>query len=204
MNKPSKKLILAVAIGFIAGVIWLAAIRFFNYKSDSVHYHANFALYINGQQDMFDNFTFYEEVQSCDSDQINNPRTRLHLHDSNPGIVHVHDNGVTWGQFFANLGYTLGDNLVKTDKGVFINDTGGSYLRFILNGQEVEGVANATIRSEDVLLINYGNEDVAALEQRYAGITKDAADYNKRNDPSACSGTDQATFSERLKQSFGF
>jgi len=203
MNKLNKKLALAVAIGFLAGMIWLTAIRFVTFKDDSIHYHANFALYINGQRDAFDNFTFYEEVQSCGSDEANNPRIRVHLHDNNPSVVHVHDAGATWGQLFANLGYVLGDNLVQTDGGMYVSDTDGSYLRFILNGQEVDGLANAAIRSEDVLLINYGKEDVAALEQRYAEITKDAADYNKRNDPSSCSGSKPATFSERLKQSIG-
>lgn len=203
MKQVRKKLLLTLAVGFAAGVLWLAAIRFFTYKSDSVHHHANFALFVNGQQDKFDNFTFYEEVQSCGSDEVNNPRTRVHLHDNNPGVVHVHDAGATWGHLFANLGYTLGDTLIKTDKGSYVDGQGGE-LKFILNGQEMMGIANAVIRSEDVLLINYGQENQAALDSRFDAITRDAADYNKRNDPSGCTGTKSITFIERLKKAFSF
>lgn len=197
-----QKLTLAVVLGFLLGVVWLVALRFFTYVNPNVHYHANFALYINGQKDEFKNFTFYEEVQSCGSDEVNNPKTRVHLHDNQPEVVHVHDAGATWGHLFANLGYTLGDNLVKTDNGVYVDGEGGT-LTFTLNGKEVEGVANRTIGSEDTLLINYGTEDQTTLQQRYDAIVKTAADYNKRNDPSACTGTKPVSAWEKLKISIG-
>jgi hypothetical protein len=107
-----------------------------------------------------------------------------------------------WGHFFANLGYTLGDSLVKTDQGVFVDGQGGK-LTFMLNGKEVNGVANTLIKSEDVLLINYGNDDKATLEQRYDSIEKDAGEYNKRNDPSSCSGGKPLSFAEKLKHAIG-
>jgi hypothetical protein len=69
-----------------------------------------------------------------------------------------------------------------------------------LNGKEVDGVTNRTIMSEDTLLINYGKDDAATLQKRYDGITQDADEYNKRNDPSSCTGTKPKTFSERLEQ----
>lgn len=200
----NRKILLSVISGFVLGSLWLIALRFATYKNDAVHYHANFALYVNGQRDPLDSFTFYEEVQACGSDEVNNPRTRVHLHDKINHVAHVHDAAATWEHLFANLGYTLGNDVLKTDAGVFIDDVEGKELTFILNGQPVEGVANNTIRSEDVLLINYGTEDTATLQARYDGITKDAADYNKRNDPSACTGTKPTSFGERLKKSFVF
>jgi len=199
-----KKLLIALIAGFLVGSIWMIAIRFVNYKNDQVHYHADFALYINGQKDEFKNFTFYEEVQSCGSDQVNDPKTRVHLHDNVPYVVHVHDAGATWGHLFANLGYTLGDTLVKTDKGVYLDGVDGNKLTFILNGQEVKGAANTTIRSEDVLLINYGKDSAATLQDRYNQIPKDAAKYNEQNDPSTCSGSKPLTFTQRLKNAIGF
>jgi hypothetical protein len=198
-----KKLILALTAGFVLGLIWVVAVRFLSYKNDAVHYHANFALYVNGVQDKFDNFTFYEEVQSCGSDEINNPRTRVHLHDNIGYVVHVHDAAATWGHLFANLGYTLGDNLVKNDDGVYIDGQDGNKLTFWLNGKEVAGAANRTIGSEDVLLINYGKEDTNVLQQRYDAIIKNADEYNKRNDPSSCTGVKPKTFAERLKWAVG-
>lgn len=199
----SKGTALAVAAGFVIGVFWLVAIRFATYQSDTTHYHANFALYIDGQRDEFKSFTFYEEVQSCGSDEKNNPKTRVHMHDQVNYVTHVHEPGVTWGHFFANLGYTLGDNLIKNDKGVYVDGQSGKELTFILNGERTTTIANRHIGSEDTLLISYGDEADDTLQMRYDGITKDAAEYNRRNDPSSCSGSEELTFTERLKQAIG-
>jgi hypothetical protein len=180
------------------------AIRFVNYKSDIVHYHANFALYINGERDPFKGFTFYEEVQSCVGDEANNPKSRVHLHNNEPYVVHVHDKAATWGHLFANLGYSLGNNLVKTDKGVYAENSKDNQLTFLLNGQVVDGVANRLIESEDTLLINFGKADSAVLQKRFDDIPRDAEDYNHKPDPAACSGDRPATFTDRLKQAAGF
>jgi hypothetical protein len=201
--KVDKRLTLALLAGFLLGTFWLVAVRFATYKSDNVHYHANFALYINGQREEFKSFTFYEEVASCGSDEKNNPKTRVHMHDNVNHVVHVHENGVAWGHFFANLDYTLGDNLVKTDGGTYQDGQDGNELTFILNGQEVGGIANRHISSEDTLLINYGKDSSDTMRQRYDGITKDASKFNTQNDPSSCSGSKELTFTERLKEAIG-
>lgn len=199
-SKLQRKVAIAALVGFMLGVVWLTAMRFIGYQSDDVHYHANFALYIDDKRDTFDSFTFYEEVQSCGSDEENNPKNRVHMHDEVNHVVHVHEPAVTWGHFFANLGYTLGDTVVKTDDGTFVDGASGKKLTFTLNGDEVTTVANEVIRNEDVLLINYGKDTEKVLQKRYNDITKDAAEYNRRNDPSSCTGGKELTFTERLKK----
>lgn len=199
----SKRIALALAVGFLIGVLGLVGLRFITFQDTRTHYHANFALYINGQRDAFNNFTFYEEVQSCSSDDVNNPRTRVHMHDKVNHVAHVHDPASTWGHLFANLSYTLGNDLLKTDKGIF-TESDKNKLTFMLNGKEIQTIANEPIRSEDVLLINYGNDPQELLESRYDTITKDAADYNKRTDPSSCKGSKSITFMDRLKHALGF
>lgn len=203
MARIPKRLILALTAGFVAGVIWLIAVRFLTYKSDAVHYHANFAVFINGERETFDNFTFYEEVASCNADELGNPKTRVHMHDKVNYVVHVHDNAATWGHFFANLGYTFGNDVMKTDKDTFISGTDEKELRFILNGQETESIANQTIRSEDVLLVDYSEGTTQELMERYNGIQHDAGEYNLRDDPASCKGSQHLTFGERLKEAIG-
>lgn len=195
----NKKILLAVIFGFLIGTAWLVAIRFFTYKSDTVHYHANFALYINGQQDEFDNFTFYEEVQGCEADAMNNPKARTHLHGEVASVIHVEDTAVTWGHFFANLGYGLTDNSIRNDEGVFVAGDSGSSLSFWLNGKEVSSVANRVIDSEDVLLVNYGPADEDTIHERFDAIPTDAGEYNGKSDPSSCAGTKPTTLLERLR-----
>ena len=187
----------AVLIGFIAGIVWFVAMRVILFNDTSTHYHANFALYIQDQRDAFGSFTFYEEIQSCSAGG-DDPKSRVHMHDNIPTLIHVHDAGVTWGHFFANLGYGLGEDYVQTDAGVFI-DSGDEQLRFILNGDEVSLVNNQIIGNEDTLLISYGNNTEAELLQQFNSIPTDSGTYNSQPDPSSCSGSDSYSFSDRLR-----
>lgn len=197
-----RRLIIALLAGFLIGTVWLVAVRFVSFKDGRTHYHANFALYVNGQRDEFKSSTFYEETQACSADEVG-PRARVHLHDQKPSIVHVHDAGTTWGHLFANVGYGLTNKALQTDEAVFVDGQDNNRLRFMLNGQRVDSLANEVIQSEDVVLVNYGQDDDDTLRQRYEQITKDAAEYNSKNDPSACSGSKPLTFTDRLKKAIG-
>ncbi len=203
-TKPivKKRLLLGGGM-FLLGALVVVGIRFAAIKDDSVHYHANFALYINGQKDEFKSFTFYEEVQACTLNDPDNVKTRAHMHDQNSGLVHVHAHGVTWGQFFDNLGYTLGNKVVATDAGVFTDGQDTNKLSFILNGEPVQTIADRVIKSQDKLLINYGNDDDKTLQNRFNSVPADAAKANTTQDPAACSGSHKLTFTDRLKLSLG-
>lgn len=196
----SRGILLAGLAGFFVGLLVLFGLRFALLSNPSVHHHANFALYINGERDEFKSFTFYEEIQSCSGDELNNPKARVHMHEQINSVVHVHDNAATWGHFFANLGYQLGNDFIKTDDGLY-GDSRGKQLKFMLNGTEVDAVANRPISSGDVLLVSYGSDD-KALRRQYDSITKDAGEYNNRQDPAACAGAHELTLGERLKRTF--
>lgn len=198
-QRINKKILIAAILGFIAGAVWFVAVRFVTYKSDNVHYHANFAVYVNGEREEFDNFTFYEEVEACAGDSESNPKTRVHMHNNENHIVHVHDNLVTWGHFLANLGYGLTNDSLRTDAGVFVNDD-GDQLKFMLNGQEVQSVANRVIGNQDILLISYGSEDTETLEERFEDIPHDAGEYNHKLDPGGCGGNEELDFWTRLRR----
>jgi hypothetical protein len=206
-KKESTKLVIRrrylFLIGVLVGLFAFFVFRFATVSPNVVHYHADFALYVNGQKDEFKSFTFYEEVQACSADDHNNVKARAHMHDSKAGLVHVHDEGVTWGQFFANLGYTLGDTLIATDKGVFIDEQEGNELMFVINGKTTDSLANEVIHSEDKLLISYGNEDAKTLDSRFSTISNEAHTANTKNDPATCSGGKPLTFTGRLKAAIG-
>lgn len=191
-----------VLVGALAAALLLFGIRFASLKDTHVHYHANFALYVNGTRDPFENFNFYEEVASCGSNDLDNPKIRVHLHKPDNYVVHVHDHAVTWGHLLANLGYTLGNDLIKTNDGLFIDNQDGKKLQFILNGEPVPTAANRTIHDRDVMLITYGNEDATGVMAQYKTIKQDAKKYDETADPAACSGAEPLDFKERLKQTF--
>lgn len=202
VSKPTavkqKNALVVIAVMFIISLLWLVAMRFILLKPEITHYHANFAVFVNGEQLPFDNFTFYEEVQSCSGDELTNPRTRVHMHEQISHIIHVHDNASTWGHFFANLGFSTGDNVFKTDKGVYVESAEIS-IRYMLNNQEVDTIANRVIGSEDTLLVSINNNTDNNLDMEYSQITKEANEYNLKQDPASCSGGSPWTTSERLK-----
>ena len=201
MNNNKKLWVVAIA-GFLIGALTLVTVRFATYKPEPVvHYHANLALYINGQRDEFKGPGFYEEVQSCGSDMVDNPKTRVHLHDNTAHVVHVHANAVTWGHLFANFGYGLTNESVVTDSGVYVDGQNGVELHFMLNGEEVESIANRLIGNEDYLVVSVGSINTDELRDLPA---KDAHDYNLKNDPASCTGTKKATYWDRMKDALGF
>ena len=205
MTKPSidKKTGLIAVIAASVVALLLFGIRFALIQKEEVHYHANFAVFVNGERLQFDNFSYYEEIEACGGSDVNNPKIRGHMHDQVNHVVHVHDNGVTWGHFFANLGFSLSNDALQTDNDILVDDEGGE-LNFWLNGKPATTVANSAIGNEDVLLVSYGDTEKNELQQQYDLITKDAAEYNKRDDPSSCSGGKPFSFTERLKTALQF
>lgn len=202
LRKLPRKLFFLLIAAFVFGAFSAFWARFVLIEEDSTHYHANFALFVNGERDKFDNFTFYEEVAACNGDALNNPHTRVHMHDSINHVVHVHDRGATWGAFFANLGYTLGNKIIATNEGVYVDGQAGE-LNFRLNGEAISSIANTVISSEDVLLIDFGTSDKQTLDSHFNEIQQDASDYNNRTDPSACTGGKPETLLRRLRRTLG-
>lgn len=115
--------------GLLLGVVVLLAIRFVTYNPPSVHYHANFAVYIDGQRELFKGPQYYQEVAACTlTDSISLPQQRAHMHDNINSVVHVHDHAVTWGQFFENLGWYIGPNFIETADGTLYGENGQNKL----------------------------------------------------------------------------
>lgn len=197
----SKRITLLLIV-FLLGVVSAFWARFALVEKEQVHYHANFALYVNGKRDEFKNFTFYEEETACSSDHESDPRTRVHMHDQENGVVHVHSPGATWGHFFANLGYTLGDKVLATNDGIYADGQNGK-LHFILNGESVKSVENTIIGNEDTLLIDFGDTDSAVLKKRFESIENKAHEHNEEDDPATCSGSEAEPFGERFKRTLG-
>lgn len=185
-----------VAVGFVLGIVWFIAVRVILYKSESVHYHANFSLFIENEQEMFEESAFYEEVSSCGSSEFD-PLTRVHMHDNISDVAHVHDGSVTWGNFLENLGFTLGDDVLYARTNTYVDGQGGK-LTFMLNGKKVQSIAGKRILSEDKLLISYSKAG-DNIDEQYAKVASSAAEYNQTADPSACSGSADEGFMDRLK-----
>jgi hypothetical protein len=189
--------------GLLLAFVVLLGIRFITYNPHKVHYHANFAVYINGQQELFKDPTYYEEVALCNTGSMT-PQARTHMHDEEAGVIHVHDDAVTWGQFFENLGWEIGPDFVHTRDKLYVADDTNK-LNVLLNGQNLTDVTNITnqvIHDRDRLLVSYGAIDQATLDHEYATVPNNAAEVDKKQDPASCAGADTVTLHDRLSHLF--
>ncbi len=195
-----------LAFGLVCGALVILGIRFFTYMPETVHYHANFAVYVNGQREQFNGPRYYEEtdilsMSTCTAGTAENPNERAHMHDSINNVVHVEDHLVTWGNFFQNLHWGIGSNYLATADGVLSPDANNS-LMFILNGKKVEDPSTTIIGDQDKLLVSYGSNTATELQQEYASIKNNALKYDKEQDPASCSGHQAVTARDRLMHLF--
>ena len=197
-----KQAITYVGIGLLAGFLWLVALRFFLVKVPETHYHANFAVYIDGTREEFKDFTYYEEIAACSSDYADNPKGRTHMHNQVNDVIHVHDKRVTYGNFFQNIGWSVGQGYIVTRDGKVLQSGNGKDVKFIINGQEVSNIMNRVIVSEDRLLVSYGDA-TTDFDTQFNTVASTAAEVNGKQDPASCSGLNgaqHASFKERLKR----
>jgi hypothetical protein len=196
-----KAVIGAVLAGAVLGLLAVGTVRYLTTHEHETHYHANFSVYINGVEQKFDGPQYYQEVLACDTHD--SPITRTHMHDENPHLVHVHADLVTWGDFFANLGWSLNNSMLYDGKAAYVNGQEGK-LRFMLNGQPVRSVAGEVIGDQDRLLIDFSTDDGIALQSRAKDIPSDAVEADNTNDPAGCKGAHEQDVWTRLRQAFWF
>lgn len=198
-----KKSIKAGLVGIFLGAVIILGVRFFTYRAETVHYHANFAVYINGQREEFKNPLYYSEVAACGVETEMTPQERAHMHDNVNNVVHVEDHAVTWGQFFENVGWRMGPDFIQKSDGAMYSKNGKSRLSIILNGKDYMGsISNKVIEDKDRVLISYGDENQSTLDEQFQTVASTAAKYDVESDPASCSGSRTANMRERLKHLF--
>jgi hypothetical protein len=189
--------------GFLLAILLILGIRFLTYKPSATHYHANFAVFIDGQQVSFKDAKYYQEVKLCTLNG-STPQARVHMHDETPGVIHVHDAAVTWGAFFQNLGWNIGPDFLYDGASLHVaNET--DKLNIVLDGENLTGlsdISNQTINDKDRLLVSFGSADQTALDGEYKVVPNDAAKFDAQKDPASCKGPENVTTSDRLKHLF--
>lgn len=194
-------------VGALAGVLVFGAVRLAALPAAPVvHYHANWAVFVDGQRLDLADERYMEDVVRCKMDPTQvEPEDRVHMHNMNADVVHVHHAGSTWGHLLANLGFGIGDDYLFTDTGQRLTETPGRTLKFVLNGQEVSSIRNLLIRNEDRLLISFGPETAEEVTQtQFSQVASTAGEHNTQPDPAGCSGPAGESLADRLRRAFWF
>ena len=205
MNGPRRPRWTFFGLGLLAGVLALGAVRFAVARPAPItHYHANWAIVVDGAPLDLSAARYMEDVARCKADPTHmDPQDRVHLHERVGDAVHVHAGGATWGHLLANLGFALGRDWLVTDAGVRYESAPPRTLKFVLNGQPVAEVHNRTIRSTDRLLISYGAEPLdSVVRTQFPHVASTAARLNTLPDPASCSGPAEPTLTDRLRRAF--
>ena len=133
----------------------------------SVHWHADFALYIRGERYDFNQPRFV-------SDEEDELSENVHIHNPRHHVVHVHREGTTWREFFGSIGFELTDQCLTTPEGERLCTSDTERLSFMLNGVRLDGLAFVDITDIDRALISFGSETEAELLEQYAQVTDEA------------------------------
>ena len=105
----------ALAIIAALGVVALLRPRSPAVNPDPNHTHADFAIWIDGQQlDFHDSnyMTTEAEEEKLPSGDV---RHYLHLHDGNGHVIHRHKPGLTFGDFLRSIGLPMGGGCLLLD-----------------------------------------------------------------------------------------
>jgi len=193
-----------LGVGLLLGALTILVIRYFTYTPEAVHYHANFAAYIDGQREEFKGLQYYEEFTSAScntAEHQKSPNERAHMHSNINDVVHVHDNLVTWGNFFQYLGWNVGDTFLATPNKIYQN-TDKAELSFILNGKHTDSIVNRVIQDRDRLLISYGINNETSLNEQFNSVSSSAKEYDESKDTAACGANIKPTYKDRLNHLF--
>lgn len=192
--------------GVVVGVVALGAFRFATVPPPPVtHHHANWAVFVDGRRLDLTAERYMEDVASCrTSPEAIRPQDRIHLHEGDHDVVHVHHPAATWGQLLANLGMAAGEDYLRTPDGEMILADGERTVKFIRNGRQEFDLSNEAVRSLDRVVVSVGTETAEqVLDTQFSQVADDAAEHNNRADPAACmGGHEPETFGARLKRAF--
>jgi hypothetical protein len=193
-----------IAVGAVIGIIAIGLLRFaFAPWQHPVHFHANWAVVLDGERLDLSDDRYMEDVVACAAGEQVAPAERVHMHNGVDHVVHVHHEGVTWGHLLQNLGFAAGRDFLILDDGRVLGDEGGRTLKFVLNGFVVDDIRGRLIARGDRLLISHGPEGTdAVLRDQFPNVPADAPRYDEMPDPAACAGATHLGTGERMRRAF--
>ena len=202
-----------VVVGGLVGIVAIGAARFATMPElddgAGPHYHANFAVFVDGERLDLSAMHYMQDIAACKANpDLILPVERAHLHEGIHDVVHVHHEGATWGHFFANIGFALGDDFLITDRGERHFTVPGQTFKFVVDGLDVPSIYNNVIESEERVLISFGSESLDKIfDTQFAEISSTANSFNQfHKDAGGCSAAEPVseTTGEKLRGAFWF
>jgi len=126
--------------------------------SHIVNESASFAIFTNGT---FRAFT---------ATMYHNLSPDVFIEASNPNVILIKKDGLTWNDFFSTLPFKLTYECLTTGTGqTFCSGSKGA-LKFYINGEKSVNALDQRINKGDKLLITFGNESEMVIKKQFDRI----------------------------------
>jgi nitrite reductase (NO-forming) len=153
---------------------------------DPNHTHADFAVFVRGEQLDFSDTRFMAGEGNNDHEEYDHTHDTMHLHDKVGYVIHRHKPGQTLGDFLDFIGFTTLSECIETDNGDQFCNRGNEAWRMFVNGEKVTVNTDYVFDDEDQILLTFGVTD-ADIQSQLQQMTDDACLYSKtcpeRGDP---------------------
>ncbi|MEK7517316.1 MAG: hypothetical protein AAB583_02110 [Patescibacteria group bacterium] len=120
----------------------------------NVDYKARFAIFTNGLKRVFTNSMYH------------NLSKNVYIETSDPSIVYVKKDDITWTDFFETLPMKLDKNCLVTGTKETFCSTPNATLKFYLNGTKTDNLLFQKIKDGDWALISYGTENETQIKSQ--------------------------------------
>lgn len=183
-----KRLLISIFVIMIALGVW-AALRpqdpYAIENPDPNHTHADFAVWVNGEQMKYDGEEFMSEAEDEETDEDHEAHGHkhhpyLHLHDGDGNVIHRHKPGITVGEFFQSLQVDF-DALcyISTMPMADGQICGETPFRMFVNGTEVTFAMDYVFEDLDQILITNASAE-SDVQMQLGKLTDDACLYSQR------------------------
>jgi len=175
--QPWHACILGIIIGGVGTYFFLESQTTDNWydnvdiASEEHHTHADFLVYINGEQLDFTADKYQTTAENMLSETV-------HLHDNQGDVIHFHAEGVTLEEFFSSLGFTITNDCLTTDTGETHCTDGANVLELYVNGELVADIPNAELVDEDQKLLYFGTPNPPGLQTYLDSVSDRACIYS--------------------------
>jgi len=115
---------------------------------------ASFAIFTNGTLRVFT------------AKMYHNLSPNVFIEASNPNLIQIKKDGLSWSDFFATLPFKLTGECLTTGTGqTFCTGPKGT-LSFYINGSRIDNALSKEIHTGDKILITYGNESAEQIQKQ--------------------------------------
>lgn len=169
-------------LGFaVAVILVLAAAALYlsqKPKSEPIHIHADFKVYLDGTA-----FNFSQEKYM--SEENGSHDAYFHLHEMDGNVLHQHMSGLKLSRFFESLNMSLNSSCFVSDGGDSHCNGDGKTLEMRVKHAGAEWQRNYEFGSYemqdvDMILITYGAPDEGALKTQMDSVTDLACMYSEK------------------------